>query len=1287
MDSDIVNSTGSADHVEMDATETVDDQAYQPTYAEAFPPLPTAVTSQSGSVSPTSTMTAAEIVASRGSRSQGYPTKMAVKSSTVTQVFHVPLEERRYRDFTNEQRFGEAEQSNKICYEIMQKTGTHIEMSMSKDQSLTIMVTGKADAVMQSRRELISKLQTQANVSLPIPKEHHRFLLGKGGSKLKELELNTSTKINVPRTEDNSDQIKIMGTKEGIEKAKHEIQLISEEQSKLAFERLKVEKAFHPFISGPTGKNGPPGKYVQDLMDQTGAKIHVPPPSVHKDEIVVSGEKEGVMKAIQSILATYEEKKRKTTTVSLEVRKSQHKYVIGPRGNNIQEILATTGVSVELPPSDSPSETITLRGEQDKLGPAITQVYAKANSIVISEVKAPAWLHKFIIGRQGQNIKSITQELPRVHIEFEDGKDTISVEGPPEEVDQARKALHDIAKDLQERFVFAEIQVDPKYHRHIIGKSGANVTRIKGETGVSIHIPGEEEISRTIRIEGSPKGVEQAKNELLELVHKMENEKSRDILIEQRFHRTIIGAKGENIRDIRDKFNQVNITFPDPGKKSDVVTLRGPKQDVDKCYRFLQQLNTELVANNYKIEIPIFKKFHKNIIGKGGATISKIKEETDTRIEIPSEDSDSDMIVIIGKKDRVESARDKIQAIQKELANVTQVEVSIAAKYHQSLIGAKGRLVRSIMDDCGGVMIHFPNESSGSDKVTIRGPKDDVDKAKKSLMELANERALSSFSAEIHAKPEYHKFLIGRGGANIRKVRDKTGARIVFPTAHDEDQELITIIGKKECVDDAKGELEKLIKNLDNIAESEITVDPKYHRHFVARRGQVLREIGDDFGGVTVSFPRSGTKSDKVTLKGAKDCVEGAKKRITEIVNELESQVTIECIIPQIHHRTVMGAKGAKVQAVTADCEVGIKFPDRNPNIEQTNGNAESDPVVNGDGNSENSEEDRPKKSDIILITGKKENCEKAKAALMALVPVTEEIDVPYDLHRFIIGQKGVGVRKMMDEHDVNIAIPAPEKKSNAIKVTGPPANVSKAKIALQHRVEELEKEKEDRVLRSFQMTVQVQPIHHPKIIGRRGQVITKIRQEHDVNIQFPEKNSENDDIITITGYEHNANGAKDAILKIVQELEDMTTLPVHIDRRVHPRLIGNRGRAIHKVMDDYKVDIRFPRSSDPDPDLVTITGPEDNAYDAKDHLQNLEEEYMQDIKENELLKQYMRPQTRNDAPLHGGNRLGFVVRDAPWDQPPDTASTQEYPSLVPTPSQAGAPSGPVAWGPSKRFP
>lgn len=43
---------------------------------------------------------------------------------------------------------------------------------------------------------------------------------------------------------------------------------------------------------------------------------------------------------------------------------------------------------------------------------------------------------------------------------------------------------------------------------------------------------------------------------------------------------------------------------------------------------------------------------------------------------------------------------------------------------------------------------------------------------------------------------------------------------------------------------------------------------------------------------------------------------------------------------------------------------------------------------------------------------------------LQALVPITEDIEVSYELHRYIIGQKGSGIRKMMEEYEVSFTLP-----------------------------------------------------------------------------------------------------------------------------------------------------------------------------------------------------------------------------------------------------------------------
>lgn len=277
-------------------------------------------------------------------------------------------------------------------------------------------------------------------------------------------------------------------------------------------------------------------------------------------------------------------------------------------------------------------------------------------------------------------------------------------------------------------------------------------------------------------------------------------------------------------------------------------------------------------------------------------------------------------------------------------------------------------------------------------------------------------------------------------------------------------------------------------------------VEPRHHKHFVARRGEVLHNISDECGGVMISFPRSGVDSDRVTLKGPKECIEAAKFRINEIINDLESMITIECIIPQKYHRTVMGSKGHKVQGITSDCNVQIKFPDRDNHDEYTNYEQ-----VNGDVNVE-----LIRQCDVIRITGKEENCLQAKQALLDLVPITINVDVPFDLHRSIIGTKGRDVKDLMDKYDVHIVLSAQDVQENIIKIIGTASNVERAREALLERVKELEEDRKDRELRSFALQIEVNPEYHPKIIGKKGAVITKIRKDHDVQITFPKKGEHN---------------------------------------------------------------------------------------------------------------------------------------------------------------------------------
>lgn len=45
--------------------------------------------------------------------------------------------------------------------------------------------------------------------------------------------------------------------------------------------------------------------------------------------------------------------------------------------------------------------------------------------------------------------------------------------------------------------------------------------------------------------------------------------------------------------------------------------------------------------------------------------------------------------------------------------------------------------------------------------------------------------------------------------------------------------------------------------------------------------------------------------------------------------------------------------------------------------------------------------------------------------------------------------------------------------------------------------------------------------------------------------------------------------------------------------------------------MEKFQVEIKFPRNTDSNPNLVTIIGQEENVLDAKEHLRSLEDEYV----------------------------------------------------------------------------
>lgn len=1207
--------------------------------------------------------------------------KLMFKRQTITQVFHVPVEERRYKDVANS--FGN--ETNKKCHEIADRLGVKVEICCSKDSSLHIVISGPEEKVLEAKRSIVNVLVKETEHQVRVPKEQHKFLIGKAGSILKELQEKTCTSIQVPKSETSSELITITGPKDGIEQAIHEIQIICDEQSKTGFERLNIPKLYHPWIRGFNNE------IANEIASRTGAKINIPPSQIEKDEIIVSGEKEKVDQACADINRIYKNK-TKVTKLAIQIAKSQHKLIIGKNGSTVQEIFKDFDVYVQVPKQEMDSETIYLYGEESKLGAALSVVCAKANSIVNIKIEVASWLHRYLIGEKGSNISKITADYPGTHVKFE-ADNKITLDGPPEEVEKVKQRLELIVGGLKKSMICEEMTVDPKYYSQIVGKKYDNITRMNKEHGVNIRVPSLQDQSNVIRIEGAPDGVKKAKSEFMELVKKVENERSKDIIIEQKYHSNLIGKNGKNLSEIRAKFNDVQIQIPNQEDKSEVITLRGNKLDVENCYKYLQKTVKDMQENNYQDEIHIFKQFHRMLIGKQGIFIRKVREDTQTRIEVPAEDSDSDSITIIGKQENVRKARALIEEKVKELIKVEEDHVEIAHSLHTALIGRGGAIIKQIRADCGGVIINFPESNAkkaDADKITLKGPREEIEKAKKELIKLAAEKNEMSYSEEVPAKQEYHRFLVGRNGNNVNTLRDQYNVRILFPSSNTKDnnnnkdkpqsQDVITIIGTETNVKAVRVEIEKTLKNLEEQVTDEVNVDQKWHKNFTAKRAKLINKISDDNCNVKISFPK--TDSNVVALKGPKDAIVSAKKQILEIVYELENHVSIEVPIMQKHHFSLIGKKGINSAQISEQFKVELQFPAKLMNNEYSQTNGEGH--LNENGN-DSSNPESPSKSDIIVISGLKENCEKAKEALLALIPITEDFDFPQKFHKFLLENKAESLKDLSNQYNIQINVPKRGDDCNHVTLVGTRDNIEQAKSGLAEKLKELE-------LNNFQVEItEFNPELIPQLRGRQGVEVIKLEKKFSVRIDFSRKGEP--DKITVKGLQENVHKCEAFIRQKIKAEEEKTSQEISIDNRVHSRIIGQRGKALAKIMEQYKVDVKFNgRTSD----VVVVKGASaETVEDACDHLKNLEEEYLQDVIERDM---YRHPSSVNEENGHmqNGNSNGFYVSGAPWEvssgkkggsrngPAPDTANMDLFPTISLASVNGSEGQQKASWGPRR---
>lgn len=978
-----------------------------------------------------------------------------------------------------------------------------------------------------------------------------------------------------------------------------------------------------------------------------------------------------------------------------------------------------------MPPQDSDSETIVLRGSNsdNSLVHALTQVYEKANSVVKDQVifaitsamhslmigypllpvcifssllshtrkslatylqcrcrllppplqvSIPFWLHKNVIGRKGVNIKKITDELSGLHINFPEQGDIIVLEGSPEEVGRAKTQLTQIGVELVQRMAYEDVKVDPKFFPQLIGKGGITISKIKKDHAVQVDFPDEgAEPGDTLHIEGAPSAVIAAKAQILLLVQKLKNMTEISLDVPQQFHSLLIGQGGAKIKAIMTECGDVRIDFPGKNSTSDTITIRGDKARAQNAKAIVLKTLAKVKAENHQLEVPIFRMFHGTIIGKSGATIAKIKQETNTRIDVPPQGAETDVITVTGLKADCEAARDRLLAVQAELATIVEETVSFDRATGKLFAGG---LADSIGELFGGLII-----STAATSVCIRGPDTLVPAAVARCNDFKTMFSAGNRSVgDVKVPKKFQKLLVGSQGAAIKELQSSTATLIVMPLKKAVDAEICKIYGSEADIKAAKAVVEEKVKEWQNVVTETISIESKYHGQMLARRGEFLDRLTQDCGGVTVQLPKE-KGSDVIKLKGGKSSVAAAAAKIREFVEDIKAQVTVECTIPVKHHKAVIGQGGKNIRKVIESFNVRIKMPDRKAGGKGGGAtkSGESDSAVGASAS---------QATDIIKVTGRKEKCEGAIEALQALIPSEETIEINPEYHRHIIGTRGEGIRKLMATHDVFVRFPSSNASDSKVLVRGVTDSIASFKAALEPILSELDAGAAERALKSFKVALAIDPVHHQKLIGKGGAVIEALRTKHDVQVDFPNRKKTNSDEdskkVIVTGLEASAKAAAEEMMQTVKELESQISLELQIHSGCHRKIIGKGGAKIRELQSKFKVRILLPRGEEAS-DVVVIEGAEESCLDCREILLDIEEEWRQEEEEygeDANLQQYIKP-SRFEEPKDArpAKKQNFEVRDAPWQVAPNTTDNSSFPGLGGKPGSTGPLTS--AWG------
>lgn len=248
---------------------------------------------------------------------------------------------------------------------------------------------------------------------------------------------------------------------------------------------------------------------------------------------------------------------------------------------------------------------------------------------------------------------------------------------------------------------------------------------------------------------------------------------------------------------------------------------------------------------------------------------------------------------------------------------VTVTSVDVQTQKMGAIIGPKGATLHAIQDATetqintnSKVQPKGGAENAGLTTVTVSGHPDGVKKAVKAINELATKGYCLLLSGEnfqesfIMVDTKFLPDIIGKSGANIRAIQERTGCRVIIPQtasrqvdnrAGDEAPVRIALAGTKEGVASAKQIILAITEYFHHPVTHPDTVHvlvdipERYYNVVIGTKGSEIRHIQNNFK-VTVKIPDRNTVFRSVLVVGSPAACDAAARYIQKLVDNVKAK-------------------------------------------------------------------------------------------------------------------------------------------------------------------------------------------------------------------------------------------------------------------------------------------------------------------------------------------------------------------------------------------------------------